>query len=89
MPRKGRRFTCIYRAENPPSISYMDYRWLFVGRDSSVGIATGYELDGPGARFSAPVQTGTIGTGVFPGVESGRGVTLTSHLLLVPRYKTE
>jgi len=35
-----------------------------VGRDSSVGIATCYGLDGPGiesqwgARFSTPVQTG-------------------------------
>jgi hypothetical protein len=52
-----------------------------VGRDSSVGIATGYGLYGPGieswwrARFSAPVQTGpgaypatnTMGTGSFPG----------------------
>ena len=45
-----------------------------------------------GARFSAPVQTGpgahpascTIGTGSFPGVKSGRGVTLTPHSLLVP-----
>ena len=50
------------------------------GPGSSVGIVTGYGLDGPGsnsgggARFSAPVQTGsgahpascTIGT-VFPG----------------------
>ena len=43
-------------------------------------------------RFSAPVQTGpgahpascTIGTGSFPGVRSGRGVTLTPHPLLVP-----
>jgi hypothetical protein len=26
-------------------------------------------------------------TGSFPGVESGRGVTLTSHSLLVPRSK--
>jgi hypothetical protein len=60
---------------------------------SVVGIATGYWLDGPGieslweARFSAPVQTGpgahpsscTMDTGSFPGVKSGRGVTLTSH----------
>ena len=57
------------------------------GPGSSVGIATGYGLDGPGiepqwgARFSAPVQTGpgvscTMGTGSFPGVKSGRGVTL-------------
>jgi len=45
-----------------------------------------------GARFSAPVQTGpgpypascTMGTGSFRGVKSGRGVTLTPHLLLVP-----
>ena len=69
-----------------------------VGRDSSVGIATGYGLDGPGieslwgARFSAPVQTGpvshpascTMGTWSFPGVKSSRGVTLISHPLLVP-----
>ena len=59
------------------------------GRDSLVGIATRYGLDGPGiesrwgARFSAPVQTGpmghpascTMGTGSFPGVKRpGRGV---------------
>jgi hypothetical protein len=58
-----------------------------VGRDSSVGIATRYGLDGPGiesrwgARFSATVQTVacghpasyTIGTGSFPGVKR-RGV---------------
>jgi hypothetical protein len=40
---------------------------VFVGRDSSVGIATRYELDGPGIetqlggggwRFSTPVQAG-------------------------------
>ena len=60
-----------------------------MGRDSSVGIATRYGLDGPGiesrwgTRFSAPVQTGsgahtasyTIGTGSFLGVNRpGRGV---------------
>ena len=59
-----------------------------MGRDSSVGIATGYGLDGKGiksrwgARFSAPVQTAsgahpasyTMGTGSFPGVKwPGRG----------------
>jgi hypothetical protein len=58
----------------------------------------GYGLDGLGnripveARFSAPVQAGpganptscTMGTGSFLGVKSGRGVTLTSLLLLVP-----
>jgi len=67
------------------------------GPGSSVSIATGYVLDGPGiesrwgARFSAPVQTGsgahpascTMGTGSFPGVKSDRGVTLTTHTLQV------
>ena len=63
--------------------------YLKVGRDSSVGIATRYGLDGPGtesrwgARFAAPVQTGpgahppsyTMGTGSFPGVKQpGRGI---------------
>ena len=41
------------------------------------------------ARFSAPVQTDpeahptscTMGTGSFPGVRCGRGVTLTPHPL--------
>ena len=45
-----------------------------------------------GARFSALVQTGPgthpasciMGTGCFPGIKSGRGVTLTPHPLLVP-----
>ena len=45
-----------------------------------------------GERFSAPVQTApgahptscTMDTGSFPGVKSGRGVTLTPHHLLVP-----
>jgi len=54
-----------------------------VGRDSSVSIAIRYGMDGAGiesrggARFSAPVQTGseahpasyTMGTGSFPGVK--------------------
>ena len=66
-------------------------------------VCTGYELDGPGiesrwgARFSAPMQTGpgahpascTMGTGSFPEVKSGRGVTLTPHPLLVPLVMKE
>jgi len=53
-----------------------------VGRESSVGIATRYRLDGPGIKtprrqvFSAPLQTSpeahpasTMGTGSFPGVK--------------------
>jgi len=69
---------------------------LYCGSDSSAGIATGYGLDCPGIE-SAQVQTGpgahpascTIGTGSFPGVKSGRGVTLTPHPLLVPLVMKE
>jgi hypothetical protein len=75
----------------------------FSGPGSVEGIANGYELDGPGiefrweARFFAPVQTGpgahpssyTMGTGSFPGVKSGRGVTPTHHPLLVPLVMKE
>jgi len=57
-----------------------------VSRDSSVGTATGYGLDGPGieyrvgVRFSALVPTGpgaypasyTMGIGTFPGVKPSR-----------------
>jgi hypothetical protein len=50
-----------------------------------------------GMKFSAPVQTGpgahpaacAMGTGSFPGVASGRRVTLTPHPLLLPRSETE
>jgi hypothetical protein len=60
----------------------------------SVGIATDYGLDSPGIEswwgrefphLSRPVLGPTMGTGSFPGVESGRGVTLTPHPLLAPR----
>ena len=58
-----------------------EYNHINTGLGSSVGIATGYRLDGPGiesrweARFSASVQTGprtqpascTMGTGFFSG----------------------
>jgi len=47
--------------------------------------------------FSVPLQTGpgahpvscTMGTGSFPGVKSGRGVTLTPQPLLVPLVMKE
>ena len=75
---------------------YLPFLVLFFG--SLVTSAIGYGLDGPGiefrwgARFSAPVQTSpgahpvscTMGSGSFPGVKSGRGVTLTPNPLLVP-----
>jgi hypothetical protein len=85
-------------------LGYLCLRSLpYRGPGSVIGIATGYGLDGPGiesrwgARFSALVQTCpgahpascTIGTGSFPGVKSGRGVTLTPHSLLVPLVMKE
>jgi hypothetical protein len=58
--------------------------WLRAGRSGDQILV--------GSRFSAPDQTSpgahpascTIGTGSFPGIESGRGMTLTPHPLLVP-----
>jgi hypothetical protein len=48
---------------------------------STVDITTGYGLDGDrfpvGSRF-------TMGTGSFPGIKFGQGVTLAPHPLLVP-----
>jgi hypothetical protein len=64
------------------------------GPGSSVGITTDYGLDGSGIesrwrRDFPPFRTGpgahpvscTMGTGPFPGVKSGRGVTLTTNPL--------
>jgi hypothetical protein len=74
-----------------------NYLYLFsclaVGRDSSVGIANRYGLDGPeiesrrGERFSAPFQTGpgphqtsyTTDTGSFPELKR-EGVVNHPHL---------
>ena len=77
----------------------LSYIYIYIyGPGSSVSIATDYGLDGPGTesrwgRDIPPVQTGpgnhpascTMGTGSFPGVKCGRGVTLTPHSLLAPR----
>jgi hypothetical protein len=93
--------TVTFQRKLLPSLGQGDE--YFFGPVSVVGIATVYELDGPGiesrwgARFSAPVKTGpeahpascTMGTGSFPGVRCGRGVTLTPHPLQVPRSKIE
>jgi hypothetical protein len=99
--------TCPDRPWGPPSLLYNEYRVLpgsrkRPGRDtdpspnsSAERLAMGWTVRGSNpvaGRFSALVQTGpgahsafcTMGTGSFPGVESGRGVTLTPHPLLVP-----
>jgi hypothetical protein len=77
------------------------YMWIIyinVGRDSVVGIATRYGLEGPGieSRWGrdfphlsrpalGPTQPPVIGYRVFPEGKGGRGVMLTTHPLLVPR----
>jgi hypothetical protein len=71
---------------------------IISGPGISVGIATGYELQGPGSNLGGgldipPFQTGPrvhlasckMGTGSSQGVKCGRGVLLTTHPLLVPR----
>jgi hypothetical protein len=72
------------------------------GLGSSVGIGTGYGLDGPGieSRWGrdfpqlfrpalGPTQPPVQWVpGLSRGVECGRGVTLTPHPLLVPWSKT-
>ena len=84
----GQVFLRILRFSPVSSVSF--HRWSMlifillctirnrVGRDSSVGIATRYGLDGPGIqsrwrRFSAPAQTGPVVSNTM-GTESFRGV---------------
>jgi hypothetical protein len=68
------------------------------GRDSVIGIATGYGLGGPGieSRWGRdfphpskpalrPTQPPVHWAPVFSGGKGGRGVTLTTHPHLVPR----
>ena len=83
--------------------THINYSIVFLtGRDTSVGIATRYGLDGLGiesrwgVRFSAHIQTGSgaypasyiMGTGSFLGVKRpGLGFGHSPHL--APRLKKE
>ena len=73
-------------------VFYVQYV-IFRGPGSVVGITTGYGLDGPGIETRWGVKifrtcpdsaSCTMGTGSFPGVKSGRSMTLTPHPILVP-----
>jgi hypothetical protein len=79
----------------------MIYMYVFMhsGPGSTVGIVTGYGLDGWGIeslwgrdfpQLSRPAlgPTQPPGTGFLLGVKSGWGVTLTPHPLLVPLVKS-
>ena len=92
------RIACwIHKSTNTHS-EYVTTTVFIRGPGSSVGIVTGYGLDGTGieswlgARFSAPVQTCpeahpascTMGTGSLQGVKGGWYVTLTPHPFVVP-----
>jgi len=74
------------------------YYHLYRVPGSSVGIATGYGLDGTGSNpggdeifrpsrpaLGAHTASCTMGAESFPGVKCGRGVLLTTHPLLLPR----
>ena len=84
----------------PPGVVLCRHAGLVAGRDSSVGTATRYELEGTGIEswwerdFSVDIQTGpgthpasyTIGTGSFPVVKlPGRCFEPPPHL--EPRLK--
>jgi hypothetical protein len=73
---------------------------LWRSRDSVVGIATRYGLEGPGIesqwgeifrtyphRLQGPPSLLYNGYRVFPVGKGGRGVMLTTHPLLVPRLR--
>ena len=66
-----------------------------MGRDSSVGVATHYGLDGPGIEIRCevkcilPIQTGTVACTELPdGFPSGK-VVLSIHPYLSPGLKKE
>jgi hypothetical protein len=60
-------------------ITFYSIAYLLRDRDSSVGIATGYRLDGPGiesrwGRDFSHTSRPDLGTGSFPGIKRpGRG----------------
>jgi len=76
----------LFRKKNPRIVTHI------VGRvtESVERLATGWTVRGsnPGGceifRPGAHPASCTMGTGSFPGVNSGRGVTLTPHPFLVP-----
>jgi hypothetical protein len=91
----------IYRFHKLLLRWYKKHSILKVGRDSSVGIATRYGLDGPGIQSRwgrdfphpsrpalGPTQSHTMGTGSSPRIKMpGRGVDHPTHV--APKLKKE
>jgi len=97
--RSGQQHTLnMFKSWEEQTLRIYQYYCEYSGPDSSVGIAIGYRLEGPGiesrwGRDFPPIQTGTgahpasytMGTGSFLWVKCGRGVLLTTDPLLAPR----
>jgi len=82
-----------------PFVTWHRVVW-YIGRTSPAGLATGWTIRGsnPGGdeifrtcpdRLWGPPSLlyCTMGTESFPGIKSGRGVTLTLHPFLLPRSR--
>jgi len=71
--------------------NYIIYPFVYTGHSDWLRAERSEDQILAGARFFASVQTGsgahpassTMGTGSFPGVKTGRDVTLTPHTILV------
>ena len=86
-------FRCQPDESSLPILFCINFQSIPEDRDSAVGIANRYGLEGPGIEsrwggrdFSAPVRAHpanyTMGTGSFPGVKrSGRGVGHPPYLM--------
>ena len=86
-----------HMSQNQCLLAYWLLSFYLCWPGSSVGIATGYGLEGRGSNPGwgrdfphlfipalGPSQPPVNGYRFFPGVKNGQGVTLTPHPLLVP-----
>jgi hypothetical protein len=96
----GLHDSVVQNSRNSSQLVFWSYLKTGRSRDSSVGIATRYGLEGPGIeswcgdifrtypyRFRVPPSLLYNGYRVFPGGKGGRSVTLTTHPILVLRLR--
>jgi hypothetical protein len=79
--KKEPRYACLIEAK----ASHRWRMWAEVISSASHFLRSGGACAGYYGRYPAYYTLGTVS---LPGVESGRGVTLTPHTLLVPRSKS-